>query len=178
MEVDHFASAQHDARLDADMVGGCDSGMESAAGVDALEQGVVGSRSDEEDEDVGADYEDFWAGANAGIPVAERHDLARECVVGDRQISSGSYLGLLRSAVRSDRRLLRDRLSHLAEGQYDLQADVVRPHWKLGGGDQSQLSKEIATARVPAACAVEPTFVKRTLGTAKANARRALGEDD
>mmetsp|Transcript_41217 Transcript_41217/g.83085 ORF Transcript_41217/g.83085 Transcript_41217/m.83085 type:complete len:171 (-) Transcript_41217:86-598(-) len=161
---------QGDAKPDVDMT--CENDSDAGSAADREE-------SDRED-DLDVDYEDFWAGANSGVPVVERHDLAKECVVGDRRVSSESYLGLLRSTVRADRRLLRDRLSHLAEGQYDLQGDVVRPHCRAawGGEGQPQLQAQAGAAAARPERAAAAAFAKRAPGGAKAHARRALEDDD
>merc|ERR1712039_611147 len=80
-------------------------------------------------DDLGVDYQSAWAGAAYGVPVAEAKRIMQECIVGAGRVgelSQASRCTFPQQLKRMDRRLLRDRLSHLAEGTYDLSGDVVR----------------------------------------------------
>merc|ERR1712146_498555 len=66
-----------------------------------------------------------------------------------------TYMALLCKAGRADRKhhLLRDRLSHLAEGHYDLQGDVSRPGKPAPANPATATT--MTSAPVPMIC--EPT---------------------
>mmetsp|Transcript_31623 Transcript_31623/g.87267 ORF Transcript_31623/g.87267 Transcript_31623/m.87267 type:complete len:152 (-) Transcript_31623:123-578(-) len=95
---------------------------------DDVEMCGGGSEEDGEPDaqDLGIDTENFLASAATGVPLHERLRIAQECVVGQPRLSNMERALLLQRMARTDRRLLRDRLSHLAEGTYDIDGDVVR----------------------------------------------------
>eukprot|EP00931_Biecheleriopsis_adriatica_P120810 TRINITY_DN95905_c0_g1_i1.p1 TRINITY_DN95905_c0_g1~~TRINITY_DN95905_c0_g1_i1.p1 ORF type:complete len:193 (+),score=51.58 TRINITY_DN95905_c0_g1_i1:27-581(+) len=125
------------------------------------------------DEDIPVDFQDIWAGAVGGVPVHERSFIAPECVAGVKKVSQKSYIGLLKDMSRIDGKLLQSRLSHLAEGEYDLNGDVVRPR----GVNAQQLPSTMAVDQE----ASNPGCVfHRRQGAqgAKANARRRKPDED
>eukprot|EP00933_Yihiella_yeosuensis_P056171 TRINITY_DN55205_c0_g1_i1.p1 TRINITY_DN55205_c0_g1~~TRINITY_DN55205_c0_g1_i1.p1 ORF type:complete len:215 (-),score=37.38 TRINITY_DN55205_c0_g1_i1:218-769(-) len=132
---------------------------------------------EEEEDNLPVDYESVFAGAVFGVPTHERSFMARECVAGVSRPNTETkgYMGLLKNMARVDQKLLRDRLSHLAEGEYDVATDVVRPRRSCV---QAQLSVSEVTAM-----AVEEDSVsfRRRAGAEKAKAhmrRRTTCDDD
>eukprot|EP00971_Amphidinium_carterae_P173016 3429916-Amphidinium_carterae.1 len=71
----------------------------------------------------GVDYESIWLGAVGGLPVAEHTRIAQECVPGRAPFSNGKY-AMLRTMAKHKGGLLQNRLSHLADGEYNLDTDV------------------------------------------------------
>merc|ERR1712070_266757 len=91
---------------------------------------------------------------------------AKECVVGRGcRTSPSDYNALLLNSSRRAPRLLRDRLSHLAEGRYDLEGDVVRlPDKKLGThqvgcGDKMAIDAASLASDMSGACGYTGTEV-------------------
>ncbi|CAK9111341.1 unnamed protein product, partial [Durusdinium trenchii] len=126
----------------------------------------------EEDEEVEVHFsesQDIWRGAVGGVPVHERSLLSPECVVGEKKKTGP--ITLLKGMARIDQRLLRSRLSHLAEGEYDVRSDVIRPRG-AAEAPRPGVAMEVEAPGV---------FRPRDLATvtqAKANARRKEEEVD
>mmetsp|Transcript_31651 Transcript_31651/g.57603 ORF Transcript_31651/g.57603 Transcript_31651/m.57603 type:complete len:186 (+) Transcript_31651:35-592(+) len=126
------------------------------------------------DEEPPVDFQDIWAGAACGVPVHERSRIAPECVAGVRQPSQKTYTALLKSLHRVDGKLLRDRLSHLAEGEYDVATDVVRPR-----AGRTVAERPAAPMAVDDAEDVGSLFRRREgAEQAKANRRRRSEDDE
>eukprot|EP00930_Biecheleria_cincta_P074016 TRINITY_DN61252_c0_g1_i1.p1 TRINITY_DN61252_c0_g1~~TRINITY_DN61252_c0_g1_i1.p1 ORF type:complete len:184 (+),score=41.64 TRINITY_DN61252_c0_g1_i1:31-552(+) len=121
-------------------------------------------------EDLGVDVQDIWAGAVGGVPVHERSCIAPECVAGVRKTPTKTYHSMLRSLHRVDGKLLRDKLSHLAEGEYDLAGDVVR----IRGPEAAQAAPKMAVD-AEEGCVINRREAART---AKANIRRRADDSD
>eukprot|EP00929_Paragymnodinium_shiwhaense_P029891 TRINITY_DN17044_c0_g1_i2.p1 TRINITY_DN17044_c0_g1~~TRINITY_DN17044_c0_g1_i2.p1 ORF type:complete len:184 (-),score=41.26 TRINITY_DN17044_c0_g1_i2:53-604(-) len=99
---------------------------------------------DDVEADLGVDTEDLLDGASGGVPTNEKMRIAQECVVGRPRglgtvAARTAYLGKL---ARADKKMLRDRLSHLAEGSYDINGDVVRVGEFL---DASYVAQQMST---------------------------------
>mmetsp|Transcript_67339 Transcript_67339/g.161450 ORF Transcript_67339/g.161450 Transcript_67339/m.161450 type:complete len:197 (+) Transcript_67339:97-687(+) len=134
---------------------------------DELEVGA----EDEEGIHDGVDYENIWAGAVCGLPVAEHTRIAQECVPGRAPFSGvKGKNAMLRDMARHKGSMLKNRLSHLAEGEYNLDTDVVvqygqRPEVAMTesfGGDRMDES-EAGVIR------------KREVGNAKRHGRKVVG---
>ncbi|CAJ1461630.1 unnamed protein product [Effrenium voratum] len=112
--------------------------------------------------------QDIWLGAVGGVPVHERTRIAQECVVGEKKKDA---LRLLKSFSRVDERLVRTRLSHISEGHYDVNGDVVRPlNSKSKGEDEMEVTDE-------ASCSFRRISAEMAKN-AKANVRRRQPEED
>ena len=79
-----------------------------------------------EDEDLEIDSEDIWSGVVHGLPIPEHTLLSKECVKGRQRPFATGRSALLRDLARSNPRLLEFKLSHLAEGVYDVERDADR----------------------------------------------------
>ncbi|CAJ1461631.1 unnamed protein product [Effrenium voratum] len=80
-------------------------------------------------------------------------------------------LRLLKSFSRVDERLVRTRLSHISEGHYDVNGDVVRPlNSKSKGEDEMEVTDE-------ASCSFRRISAEMAKN-AKANVRRRQPEED
>mmetsp|Transcript_90809 Transcript_90809/g.189852 ORF Transcript_90809/g.189852 Transcript_90809/m.189852 type:complete len:254 (+) Transcript_90809:78-839(+) len=149
--------------------------------------------------DWGSDYTDFAAAASLGTPMPQGDDWGRptaegqrvmgECIVGSAKAPTTrkARCDLLRAFARMDNKLLRDRLSHLAEGEYDMRADVDRSHMRVGGiPRQSRGGREGMTegATGPVAMVTEvqdgPIVFKKPskVQAAKLNMRRPKEDSD
>mmetsp|Transcript_76522 Transcript_76522/g.194190 ORF Transcript_76522/g.194190 Transcript_76522/m.194190 type:complete len:199 (-) Transcript_76522:71-667(-) len=126
------------------------------------DEGVVG--------DVGIDYSSMLEDVAFGAPVAEEKRLMDECVAGSGRTTNKARCEMLKSLARVDKRLLQNRLSHLAEGQYDLSCDVVRSFVEAAG---NQAVSEGVSAAAAQRQAFSGGFQRRVAaGNAKQNARR------
>lgn len=146
-------------------------GAASSAGIMSWECASDDAEADPEDEecDLGVDYQNAWAGAAYGVPLAEAKRVMPECFVGRGRATRPevSRCTMLQEVVRVDRRLLRDRLSHLAEGEYDLTNDVVRT---MGQRVESLASMVAPTDK-------EATFRRRAApASAKTHARKTTSD--
>mmetsp|Transcript_45633 Transcript_45633/g.83563 ORF Transcript_45633/g.83563 Transcript_45633/m.83563 type:complete len:187 (+) Transcript_45633:77-637(+) len=160
MPIDMSGARPEASVDDVDMCG--DQGPESDI--------VAAECSDSEADIDGVDYESIWAGAVGGLPIAEHTRVAQECVPGRAPFSNGKY-ALLHSMAKHRGALLQNRLSHLADGEYNLDTDVVIPHDQR----QERLAGSLAGTSADADMG-DTVFRKRDVGTAKRQGRRALQE--
>merc|ERR1712151_956149 len=119
-----------------------------------------------------------YASAAFGAPVAERMRVAQECVVvcGKAQPSTARE-ELLRDLMRVDRKMLRARLSHLAEGHYDLNGDVVRNHLNSEGAVDWMRADTMAVDDDDRSCSYTAVFRRRDgAQQAKSHTRRAAAD--
>eukprot|EP00435_Cladocopium_sp_Y103_P074204 s78_g47.t1 len=137
---------------------------------DSSTAGGWNHHEEEEEECLSSDAQDIWKGAVGGVPVHERSLIAQECVVGEKK--KMAPLQMLKGMARIDQRLIQNRVSHLADGEYDVDGDVIRPR----GFRQSSTAMAVEVEEVEAS-----SFRRRDVTAvthAKANARRTQTEDD
>eukprot|EP00427_Karlodinium_veneficum_P002019 CAMPEP_0169176952 /NCGR_PEP_ID=MMETSP1015-20121227/66233_1 /TAXON_ID=342587 /ORGANISM="Karlodinium micrum, Strain CCMP2283" /LENGTH=192 /DNA_ID=CAMNT_0009251671 /DNA_START=1 /DNA_END=576 /DNA_ORIENTATION=+ len=106
-----------------------------------------------------------------GVPVAEQKRIAPVCVAGSSKPLPKEQAVMLRQVTRIDRKLLNSRLSHMTEGSYDINGDVVRnkpipPPWPSTTGAPQCQDWEMAIGERDDPV-LSATFCKRNVASAR-----------
>merc|ERR1711957_137704 len=127
-----------------------------------------------EELDLGVDTEDAFESAICGGPVAEQVRRAPECLAGIRKSMPREQAARLTQVACVDRKLINSRLSHIVEGSYDINGDVVRskvvaPPWPQASTSVAGYGGEENDAMDVEDVLDEPVFRKRNAPPAQAN---------